>query len=223
MLRKLATGCVTAGFLVSVGASAQDATRVRAELQLEVARLDSSLVELRTAKTALLAREKNLKSQSDSLRSENQKLSEEQSRLKAEAQRYIDTLDKHDQQCDGTFTDAVHVRQCNQKKKDLDTWKAAQKRRGKELVDKVKVHNAEYDTWEAQQKNVQAKLLENDKTQRTAEKRMLILREQISRLQLDDKFLIDPKNRDQISRECMSQDTDEGIVGCMKQIFDGHR
>ncbi len=185
-------GCVVVALIfASACVGAEDASKLRMELQTEVARLDSRLVELRSAKSALLKKDQEFATQWKELHRAKDKHDANLGKLRTEVARL-----KGDPS--GDLTARINKSNAEARRIDRD-FEAA-------LDAGVDVH---------------ARLKKVEEEQRTAENRMVILREQIKRLHLDEAFLIDPNYRDQLSKECMRQGTDEGIVACMQRIFDG--
>jgi hypothetical protein len=204
-------------------AAAQDTQQVRAQLQAEYATLDAKMATLKRAETSMRAQYAQSQAQESRLRSEYDRLEADLARINDEKSRYMSAVSAHNARCSGNFTDASHVNQCNNKKADLDAWKNA-------YVNRATAHNQQKDAFNArrsafydQYRGVALRINDNLAEQRAAYSRMVVLREQISRLSLGDKFLIDPRNRERVSNECRAQKTDEQIVECMKRIFDGAR
>lgn len=101
--------------------------QVTAEAQLtaDLANAQTEKINATAALANLDKRLAELNVQADALKPKVEAWNAANARLKDEAAQYERAVSAHNARCAGSFTDEAYVRACNNRKADLDAWKAA--------------------------------------------------------------------------------------------------
>ena len=211
--------------LMSVGipppATAQDKQQVKAELVAQIANLQGTEINLKNAAAAIAKQATSLNEQQAVLKPQFEAWNSAREAIVNETARYHTEVDTHNSRCDGAFSDQAHVNICNNKKRDLDAWKAAAIRRAAQnnLTRASLVEQAQ--TIVRKRNEMVSAHTSNSQALAKVAGQIATLQEAVRKLNLDDSFLNDPRARQQLSVNCMAISDIEERVECMKRIFDG--
>ena len=108
--------------VLALSAPAQTPPPKRAQLQADLANLEIKEIELKEQRKRNEARERKEKEEETMIAKGWEEYEKDNARFEENDRRHKDAVATHKARCSGTFKDPVHVRQCNDRKRDLDAW-----------------------------------------------------------------------------------------------------
>jgi chromosome segregation ATPase len=184
-----------------------------ANLKIQKANLDASKATLDAEEKSIVAMDAFLVPQLDAL-------DKRVAAIDSEDARYGNEVTAHNARCGGTYEDEGYVRQCNNKKADLDAWQSALQGRISTFDRDRQTIIPQLESLDKRDTALQQARVQNDKQRALVAENMTSVQKSISIMSLDDSFLKDPRARNARSQECLSLSLEE-MAQCMQSVFDG--
>lgn len=208
-------------FALPTVAHAQDRSQVLQQLQDQLTTLRHQRINADFAQQAALQEQAAHEQRGQALIQDSEAVAATLEHVQGEADRYDTTVREHNGRCAGTFSDEVFVNQCNQRKADLDAWQSALNGRIQQVERDRATILARIDGFTQEDQEITQRVQRGQQTLDALDSDIQVTQQMIRRIQLDDSFLRDPRDRDRVSRGCLGLLSIEAQSQCMQEVFDG--